>query len=106
VETKLPTVKLLDGNALDVFTVLQAIGMQAIYSHQEIGLAHTFARDQSVKSWSSEQNIQWHEFAQGAVSRPLAHRINGREGYRDISELERWADKLRLTQIIEIRQTI
>ncbi|WP_417657561.1 FAD-binding domain-containing protein [Pseudidiomarina aestuarii] len=57
----------------DVHQLLQAlhdaVGIDALYSHQEIGLEVTYARDRAVKSWCQEQHIPWHESQTGAVIR-------------------------------------
>lgn len=52
----------------------QHMGIDAIYSHQEVGLNNTFERDLNVTSWCSQQNINWVESGFGAVKRGLTHR--------------------------------
>lgn len=44
-------------------------GIDALYSHQEIGLEITYARDRAVQAWCREQDIPWHESQTGAVIR-------------------------------------
>ncbi|MFC4699458.1 deoxyribodipyrimidine photo-lyase/cryptochrome family protein [Glaciecola siphonariae] len=74
----------LKGNPIDIFARLADAGMQAIYSHQEIGLAHTFERDKALSKWVKSKNISWYEFAHGAVLRPLAHRFKWRSHWHGL----------------------
>ncbi|MCS0430057.1 cryptochrome/deoxyribodipyrimidine photo-lyase family protein [Vibrio diabolicus] len=63
-------ITVLFGDALACF---QSIQMQyqinAVFSHQEIGLNCTFERDKQIADWLHEQNITWFEFEHGAVIR-------------------------------------
>ena len=52
----------------------QWLTIQAVYSHQEIGLANTYDRDRQIRQWCHNQHIAWHESATGAVIRGLTHR--------------------------------
>lgn len=45
-----------------------------LFSHEEVGIDVTFQRDQAVRSWCTEQNINWQEFQNGAVIRGLKSR--------------------------------
>jgi deoxyribodipyrimidine photo-lyase len=45
-----------------------------LYSHQETGNAHTYARDQAVARWCRAQGVQWQELAQFGVVRALKNR--------------------------------
>ena len=45
-----------------------------IYSHEETGNAHTFARDLSLARWCKQHGVVWQEFAQHGVVRRLASR--------------------------------
>ncbi len=68
-------IHLVWGNALEVLNSLQAqTGFRELFSHQEIGINLTFARDKTVAQWCVEQDIQWHEFQTGAVIRALGNR--------------------------------
>ncbi|MDA0117730.1 cryptochrome/deoxyribodipyrimidine photo-lyase family protein [Vibrio sp. T11.5] len=64
----------------DVISFLDTLSEQfhinALYSHQEIGLDVTFRRDRRVMQWCKEHQIRWHEFASGAVIRGCKKRIN------------------------------
>jgi deoxyribodipyrimidine photo-lyase len=73
-----PTVQILHGKALEIFQRLAKCGMTHIFSHQEIGLAHTYERDKALSKWCKNHQVMWHEYAHGAVRRPLAHRFEWR----------------------------
>ena len=65
----------MHGNAVDCFEALQQhYTINALYSHEEIGLKLTWERDRAVASWCAEQEIHWHEFPAGAVVRGKSHR--------------------------------
>lgn len=64
----------------------QKFEIQALYSHQEIGLKNTFDRDLDVKTWLAEQNIAWHEFATGAVIRGATQSIDWRKHWYHVME--------------------
>jgi deoxyribodipyrimidine photo-lyase len=52
----------------------QQFAFKRLYSHQETGLLWTFQRDLQVKGWCREQGVEWHEYRQFAVVRPLKSR--------------------------------
>ncbi|MBQ4836659.1 cryptochrome/deoxyribodipyrimidine photo-lyase family protein [Pseudoalteromonas luteoviolacea] len=63
------------GEILDVLEQInQQVGIDGLYSHQEIGLGLTFDRDKQVSQWCDECDITWLEFPQGAVVRGLKMR--------------------------------
>ncbi len=63
------------GDALtSLGAIHQKLGIKNIYSHQEIGLDITYQRDQAVKQWTSQQQINWYEYQQGAVVRGANNR--------------------------------
>ncbi len=70
------------GDAATVLHELQNVGLLHIFSHQEIGLKHTYDRDMAVQDWCHVHNIHWHQANYGAVSRPLSHRKNWRRLWR------------------------
>lgn len=59
----------------DVVDILLAFhtkhGMSALFSHEEVGNAWTFARDKRVAAWASAQSIPWHEHRQAPVLRAM-----------------------------------
>lgn len=74
-------VHMLHGELTDVLAMLKTIGLQAIYSHQEVGLLNTFERDKAVASWCRQNQVDWYEAEYGAVTRPLSHRYNWRKDW-------------------------
>ncbi|WP_269617628.1 cryptochrome/deoxyribodipyrimidine photo-lyase family protein [Zhongshania sp. BJYM1] len=64
----------------DALSVLQSIddelGIHSLFSHQEIGLANTFARDREVAAWCGERQIPWFESPSGGVRRGAHNRLN------------------------------
>ncbi|WP_211116091.1 deoxyribodipyrimidine photo-lyase [Methylophaga sp. SB9B] len=68
-------VVVIEDEALGVFQELQQyFQINTVFSHQEIGLNITFDRDKTLKQYFSQQQISWHEFAQGAVIRAASTR--------------------------------
>ena len=66
----------------DIVKLLDAwsiAGLSHIFSHQEIGLAHSFLRDKEVLGFCNRSNINWQESPYGAVLRPLSNRLNWRK---------------------------
>ncbi|MGB3726784.1 MAG: deoxyribodipyrimidine photo-lyase [Glaciecola sp.] len=78
-------VHLFYGEAKAVFSYLYEHGLSTIYSHEEIGLAHTFERDVALGKYCKQHNIGWHEYPYGAVYRGLTGRSNW---------LKRWHDRI------------
>ncbi|WP_318432793.1 deoxyribodipyrimidine photo-lyase [Photobacterium leiognathi] len=65
------------GNAVECLDkLMHHFPINALFSHQEIGLGCTFERDLNIKAWCDKQQIQWHEFQQGAVIRGAKTRTN------------------------------
>ncbi|WP_028115905.1 cryptochrome/deoxyribodipyrimidine photo-lyase family protein [Ferrimonas senticii] len=63
-------VLVLKEEALTAFELLsQRFEIAAVYSHQEVGLALTFARDKQLARRFRQRQIPWHEAAFGAVIR-------------------------------------
>ena len=61
--------------ALEVFQYLHnSVGIRALYSYEETGLAHTFDRDKEIDRWARDNGIDWQEHRQQAVHRGLKHR--------------------------------
>jgi deoxyribodipyrimidine photo-lyase len=50
------------------------VDIKQIFSHQEIGLANTYARDRQVAAWCQRNGVHWQEFETGAVARAKANR--------------------------------
>jgi deoxyribodipyrimidine photo-lyase len=75
-------VLLLEGKVIDIFNALYIAGMRHLLSHQEIGLKHTFTRDQEVTKWCGINKVNWQESVYGAVKRPLANRYSWRKHWK------------------------
>lgn len=72
-------IKLFEGDMLTILEQFAECGLSHIFSHQEIGLAHTFERDKNVLKWCHNRGVIWKECPYGAVQRPLNHRYNWRK---------------------------
>jgi deoxyribodipyrimidine photo-lyase len=67
------------GEVEDVFERLRCTGvglgnLTHVFSHEETGNAHTFARDLAVGRWCQQHGVVWQEFPQHGVVRRLASR--------------------------------
>jgi deoxyribodipyrimidine photo-lyase len=54
--------------------VHRTYGVRTLWSHEETGLAVTYARDRRVLAWCRAQVIEWHEISQSGVIRGLKTR--------------------------------
>lgn len=65
----------------DIEDALQLIhrtwGLHTLFSHEEVGLANTYARDRQVARWCTTHNVKWQELPQLAVQRGQ----RGRQGW-------------------------
>lgn len=69
-------VSVMSGSVIDCLSAIQnQFNINAIFSHQEIGLRCTFERDKQVSEWLQAQEIPWHEFEHGAVIRGAKDRL-------------------------------
>ncbi len=69
-------ISVMFGNARDCLSAIQKqFNINAVFSHQEIGLNCTFERDKQVSAWLQAQGILWHEFEHGAVVRGAKDRF-------------------------------
>lgn len=74
------SVLVMYGDAIDVFSQIhQSLNVENVFSHQEIGLEHTYRRDRDIRTWFAETGIAWHESSYGAVARPLNDRLQWRK---------------------------
>ena len=63
------------GHILDVIQEIMArFHIQGIYSHEETGNEWTFKRDQSLRAFTKNEKIDWHEYRQFGVFRGLKTR--------------------------------
>ena len=54
----------------------QHFAIAQLFSHQEVGLANTFARDNAVQQWCDQRSINWQQAPYAAVVRGLAQRTD------------------------------
>lgn len=65
----------LQGEAIEVLANLHyEFGIKTLFSHQEIGIEKTYARDIQVSEWFSENSIEWIEVPYAGVIRGLKRR--------------------------------
>ena len=65
----------LQVNAAELLVWLhQHHGVEALYSHEETGLQHTYDEDLKVQAWCRETGVTWHETPQLGVIRGLSER--------------------------------
>lgn len=55
-----------------------------IFSHEEIGIESTYARDRALKKWCIKRGVQWQEFPSGAVIRGLSDRSGWDQHWRSV----------------------
>ena len=68
-------VHIMHGDAISVLNqIAEKYDIKSIFSHQEIGLDHTFERDKQVARWCKSRFVDWQESVYGAVKRPLSNR--------------------------------
>lgn len=66
---------LREGEAVEALEELRReTGFCRLWSHQETGNALSYARDRRVMKWSRQQGVEWREFPQNGVVRPLRNR--------------------------------
>ncbi len=69
------TVTIVYGECGDIFSRLAScVDIDAIYSHEEVGLASTFIRDRQIQQWCKQKGIAWYEYQHGAVQRGATDR--------------------------------
>lgn len=54
--------------------LFQTAPFQALYSHEETGNGASYQRDKLVRAFCNKYGIEWHEYPQFGVSRPLKQR--------------------------------
>lgn len=68
-------IHIVKGTVTDVLKAVQnSHVLKHLFSHEEVGLAHTFERDKAVKRYCKRNKIDWHECPNGAVYRALKSR--------------------------------
>lgn len=70
-------VAIMHGDALKCFrSISNRFYINAVFSHQELGLNCTFERDKNIATWFKKHNIPWPEYQLGAVIRGAANRTH------------------------------
>ena len=65
----------LEGDVVDLLNSLhQAVGIKALYSHEETGLELTFARDRAVQALATSLGFPWYETPSNGVQRARSDR--------------------------------
>ncbi len=54
--------------------ISQELEVTGLYSHEEVGLLHTFKRDKAVKKWCAQKGVEWREYSQDGVIRGAKNR--------------------------------
>ena len=69
-------IHIVHGSAIEVFQDLSAklSGNIKIFSHEETGNWFSYQRDIKIKNWSKKVGINWCEFSQHGVQRPIKNR--------------------------------
>ncbi|MBF7072805.1 deoxyribodipyrimidine photo-lyase [Glaciecola sp. MH2013] len=69
------SIYVFEGDAQRIFTEIHShLHIKSVFSHEEVGLEHTFSRDKILKKYFKSQNLAWYECENGAVYRPLPNR--------------------------------
>lgn len=69
-------------DALPFFrSLLHYFSVEAVYSHQEIGVASTYCRDKQISDLLKQHKIPWLEYQTGAVMRGRSHRQSWSEDW-------------------------
>lgn len=63
-------------------------GIKYIFSHQEVGLENTFARDRMIAQYCNSAMIGWHQAPLGAVVRGLTNRLNWDKHWQQMMRAE------------------
>ena len=89
------------GEAITVFKELNSrFTIETIFSHEETGLANTFARDKAVLRWVNDKAIKWIETPSGAVSRPCLNRDSWDKDWRQIMRSDLVENKLEKLTVV------
>lgn len=71
------SITILYGDAKEVLDEINyKFKLTNLYSHQEIGLRHTYDRDLAIQTWCQQHKVNWTQVSVGAVYRPLSNRAN------------------------------
>jgi deoxyribodipyrimidine photo-lyase len=75
------------GEAADIFNALcSQYAVHTVFSHQEIGNNHTFARDKRLKILFRQQGVFWQESRTSGIFRGLSHRQTWKDDWYAMAE--------------------
>lgn len=73
------------GEVIDVCRqIQQSYRIAHLFSHLEVGIDTTFARDKALKCYVQQANINWHESAYGNVQRNLSDRRDWQTNWQQV----------------------
>ena len=79
------------GDAVDALeSIRKAYCSFVLHSHIETGIGWTFERDKAVARWCRKHEVQWYEYVQNGVCRPISSRQTGFKQHWD-----RWVQALK-----------
>ena len=97
-------VSIAHGEVLSIFKqIYSTFEIKSIFSHEETGLAKTFARDKALLRWTNEMDIFWQESRTGAVVRACSNRAEWDKNWRSIMRagiIDNQPNKLELVKIL------
>lgn len=86
-----PSFWTIHGDAISVFEALYSqLHFTEVFSHEETGLAWSYARDRELSTWFEYRKIRWTEFRSNGVERGLKNR----EGWQ-----QRWYQTMKSPQV-------
>lgn len=93
----------MSGSVIDCLSAIQnQFNINAIFSHQEIGLRCTFERDKQVSAWLQAHSIPWHEFEHGAVIRGAKDRLGWDKHWDTVMRAEIKAIDLKSASLVTL----
>ena len=70
--------------AFEALSHLAGLPIGTVFSHEEVGIEATFARDRRMKKWFAERGIQWVESPYGSVRRGLKRRTDWNAHWNEV----------------------
>jgi deoxyribodipyrimidine photo-lyase len=92
------------GQAVAVFNQIAGrFEIATIFSHEETGLASTFARDKAISRWANENSVDWKQTPSGAVTRPCNSRDSWDKDWHQVMAAELIANQTDKLQIVSFK---
>ncbi|MEY2650880.1 MAG: hypothetical protein RL608_1554, partial [Bacteroidota bacterium] len=70
--------------AFEALSRLAGLPLGTVFSHEEVGIEATFARDRHMKQWFRERGISWIESPYGSVLRGLKRRTDWNAHWNEV----------------------